>query len=1088
MPACLNCGTSNPIQLAFCRSCGAALPTSSGRESTPVDERRRATVMFVDLSGWTSLVEQLDPEDVQAMAHELTQRMGTEVHRYGGTVISVMGDAIMAVFGAPVAHEDDAERAVRAGIAMRESIRSVGEHPSDVQLHIGINTGEGMAGLVGPEGRSDYTVVGDVTNTAARFQSAAAPGEILVGAETHSATSRSVEYADHAAITVKGKKEPLAVWSVIGIRQTVPERPGAGAPLVGRERELELLGSIWDATVGARHAQVVTVSGAPGIGKSRLIREAALPIERTGRFIKGRCFPYGETTGYGAFGQQVKQIAGILESDSESIARDSLDRHVRDLVPTEEVDEVAAHLSILLGFATERSADKQLLFFSVRRYVQALAQKQPTALVFEDLHWAEPTLLDLIQSLAARLRNAPLMLLTSARPEFFDAAPTWGSGLRYSAIQLEPLSEKGARRLARSLMGGGDQSEEAVQDLITTSGGNPLFLEELASSIAERATRPDSGLPSTIQSIIAARLDALPRHERSVLQNASVVGRIFWRGALAAIGRNGDLLDATLDSLEGRDLIIRQSNSRLAGDPEYLFKHILTREVAYDTLPRRSRRELHATVARYLEAAMGDRIRESASLLAHHWKEASEPVQAAPYLVEAAEVAARAWAKTEAIALFTEAIDLADQIDDQDIRARALFGRISARSDIGEYRVAVIDVEPLLAHPDLAVRAQAAHVRSRLAFLLTDAADVGTFADRARQMAVEIGDTRLEARAGALTGAAGWLAGDRATFLKAHARAAETWSRAERDADYAFLDAFVPLARYWDGRYEDGARLAREGYELGTELSSVYTMLFSVANLALNLVGLSRYEEAFDWLERGAAMGREWETTLQWTGRILNVHANALREVGDLPAARRLSEGGLEAGVEAGFLGASVSARIDLALTDLEEGEIGQAERQMPELLQAVEDFHGWHQWLYTGRLADLQALIALGSGSSQEAASKADEALRYLRRYPRPKYEARALTTRGEAMLALGNTEEALGSFRRSVELADGLRQAVLQWPALHGLATALERSGRQEEAEAASERAREVIEAVAPELAPERRSLFLNSPTVLRVIQAKR
>ena len=1042
--------------------------------------------MFVDVSGWTSLVEQLDPEDVKAMAHELTQRMGMEVHRYGGTVISVMGDAIMAVFGAPVAHEDDAERAVRAGIAMRDSIRSVGEHPSSVQLHVGINTGEGMAGLVGPEGRSDYTVVGDVTNTAARFQSAAGAGEILVGAETHAATARIVEYSEHAPIALKGKTEPVAVWGVIRIRPTVPERPGAGVPLVGREAELELLGSIWDTTVRARHAQVVTVSGAPGIGKSRLIREVAQPIERRGRFIKGRCFPYGETTGYGAFGQQLKQIAGILESDSESIARDSLDRNVRDLLPPEDVDEVAAHLSILLGFATERSADKQLLFFSVRRYVQALAQAQPTALVFEDLHWAEPTLLDLIQSLAARIRDAPLLLLTSARPEFFDAAPTWGNGLRYSAIQLEPLPEQGARWLAQSLMGGGRQSEETVQDLVMTSGGNPLFLEELASSIAERATRPRGGVPSTIQSIIAARLDALPRHERSVLQNASVVGRIFWRGALAAIGRNGDLLDATLDSLEGRDLILRQSNSRLAGDPEYLFKHVLTREVAYGTLPRRSRRELHATVALYLESAMGDRIRESASLLAHHWKEASEPAQAAPYLVVAAEVAARGAAKAEAIALFTEAIDLADETGDEKLRVEALFGRIWVRSDIGEYPAALIDVEPLLEHPDLAVRAQAAHARSRLAFFLGNASDVETFAGRARQIAEEVGDTRLNTRAAAMAGAAAWLAGDRNTFLEARARAAETWAPKERDAEYAFTNSFVPISRYWDGRYEEGARLAREGFEFGKELSSVYEMIFNAGNLGLNLIGSAQYEEAIEWFERGTAMGRDWEAKPQWTGRTLNMHAGALREIGDLVAARRLSQEGLEAGIESDFVGASVSAKIDLALTDLLEGEIGKAERQMPEILQAIEDFHGWHQWLWTGRLADMQAMIGLGSCRFEEAASKADEALSYLRRYPRPKYEARAYTTHGEAMLALGLPEEALVSFRRAVELADGLRQAVLQWPALHGLAIALERSGREEEGEAARRRAREVIEGVAAGLAPARRSVFLNSRSVLGVHQA--
>jgi tetratricopeptide (TPR) repeat protein len=408
------------------------------------------------------------------------------------------------------------------------------------------------------------------------------------------------------------------------------------------------------------------------------------------------------------------------------------------------------------------------------------------------------------------------------------------------------------------------------------------------------------------------------------------------------------------------------------------------------------------------------------------------------------------------------------------------------RSDIGEYPAALIDVEALLSHADLAVRAQAAHARSRLAFLLGNAADVQTFADQERQIAMEIGDTRLETRAGAMAGAAAWLAGDRDTFLKANARAAQTWSQEERDAEFAFLDGFVPLGCYWDGRHEEGARLARQGFEFGTELSSVYMMLFSVGNLALNLTGLSRYEEAFEWLERGAAMGREWEAKPQWTGRILNVHSNALREIGDLATARNLSQEGLEAGAESAFLGASVSAKIDLALTDLLEGEIGSAERHMPEILEAVEDFHGWHQWLWTGRLADLKAVIDLRSGRFEEAASNALEALRYLRRYPRPKYEARAYTTHGEAMLALRLTEDALVSFRHAVELADGLRQAVLQWPALHGLATSLERSGRSEEGETVRERAREVIEGVAAGLAPERRSLFLNGPTVLAVLQA--
>ena len=454
----------------------------------------------------------------------------------------------------------------------------------------------------------------------------------------------------------------------------------------------------------------------------------------------------------------------------------------------------------------------------------------------------------------------------------------------------------------------------------------------------------------------------------------------------------------------------------------------------------------------------------------------------------AAEVASRAAAKAEAIAFFTEAIGLADQIDDRDLHARAVFGRIWARIDIAEYPAALLDLEPLLSHPDLAVRARAAHARSHLAFMLGDAEHVRIFAEQARRMAVEVGDARLETRASVMAGAAAWLAGDRQTFLEARDLAAKTGAPKERDPESSFIESFVPLARYWDGRYVEGADLAREGFELGTEFSSVYEAIFNVGNLGLNLIASSRYEEAFEWLERGTAMGREWEATPQWTGRTLNVHAGGLREIGDLATARRLSEEGLEAGRRAAFLGASLSARIDLALTDLLEGEILSAERQMPELLEAVESFHGWHQWLWTGRLLDMQTMIDLRSSRFEEAESKVGEALRHLRRYPRPKYEARARTTLGYAMLAQGRTANAVSAFRRAVELADRLGQAALQWPAMDGLATAFERSGRDDEGEAARRRAREAIEGVAAALAPQRRSLFLRSPTVLPVLEAAR
>ncbi|MGH7318162.1 MAG: ATP-binding protein, partial [Candidatus Rokuibacteriota bacterium] len=848
--------------------------------------------------------------------------------------------------------------------------------------------------------------------------------------------------------------------------------------------ELELLRSVWDRVVTSRHPHLCSLIGPPGIGKSRLLREVAGAIHREGQVIMGRCLPFGETTGYDAFGQQVKRAAGILRSHPESTARQLLDRHVRDL-HLSEAEEVVTHLGVLLGFPTDLTPDRQLLFFSARRYIEALARQRPTALLFEDLHWAEPALLDLIQWLASRVEEAPLLLLAAARPQFMDAAPTWGAGLRHSALPLEPLGEPEARELAVRLLPDGHDQDGSVDELVATSGGNPLFLEELANAIPEGTTMSAASLPGTVQAIIAARLDTLPPYERGLLQDASVVGRFFWRGALTSLDTDAGSLDDALELLETRDFIRRQPTSRIAGDHEYLFKHILTMEVAYATLPRPARRKRHTAVARYLEDSLGDRAREHAALLAHHWKEAGEPSRAAPYLVTAAEVAAGAGAKSEAIALFTEAMTLAEEIGDGELRIRALFGRIWSLIDIGEYTDALRDVEPLLEDPDTRVRGRAAHARSRLAFLLVDTSGLRSYAERTLAIATELGDDRLATRARALTGNASWLAGDREAFLQSVERAVKEWPEEDRDAEYGYMLAMVPLARYFDGRYEEGIRLADEAFRLGTEQSSLMVALFSAGNVGASLTGLSRYEEAFEWFERGVGLGREWEAKPVWTGRLLNMHAGALREIGCLDASRALNREGLEAGLESDFPASQISARIDLALTDLAEGEVGRAEGQLPAVRDAIEGARGWHQWLWTGRFVDMVALVALESGRLEDAASRSEESLRYIARYPRPKYEARTRITYGRAMLGLGMTSEAIESFRRALELAEQLGQAVLLWPAAHGLSRALERTGRGDEADPAHRQALEVIETVSAALAPERRPQFLESAAVRAVME---
>jgi class 3 adenylate cyclase/tetratricopeptide (TPR) repeat protein len=1082
---CPTCGTINPLAFAFCGSCGTAL-SAEVRAPSPREERRIATVMFADLSGFTSLAERMDPEDVKALAHRLAERMGDVVRQFGGTVVNVMGDAVMAVFGAPLAHEDDAERAVRSALAMRDTITIEPQTGESLRLHIGVNTGEVMAGMVGPTDRHDYAVMGDVTNTAARLQTAARPGEILVGQATYRATAHAIDYEEIPPVHAKGKEEPVLTWRVLAARDRPAERPTALVPLVGRAAEFDLLDRLWKQVVTEGRPRLVTVIGPPGIGKSRLIREFAAKMGTTGRFLRGRCLPYGETTGYDAFGQHVQQAAGILETDPVDLARDKLHRRVEELVPGEDAHEVTTHLEVLLGLSAEGAPDKQPMYYSARRFLEGLATEQPTVLAFEDLHWAQPALLELIESVAGRARDVPLYVIALSRPELLDHRPSWGGGLlRYTAIPLEPLDELESKELAQALLTRGGREAGAIDSLIQTGGGNPLFLEELAASLAERVAGESSALPSTVQAIIASRLDALPAEERRVVQEASIMGRFFWRGALEALGSDGKRLDDALDGLEARDFIRRQPSSRLAGDREFIFKHILTQEVAYSALPKASRREGHAAVAAFLERVLGERSRESASMLAYHWREAGERDRAGRYLIQAAEVASRAWAKEQAIDLYTEVLDLLGDGGDAQLIEEALLGRAHSRLDGGDYTKAVEeDLQRLLPTVRGKNRSAVLLARTRAAFWLGDADGVHTFAAKTAEAAREVQEQGTEARALSILAEAAGMDGDLDRAMELQARAELLWPEDARDAQYAYSWTQLGVMHYWRGEYEEALNKAKLGFDLGLQVSSLYPTINGAAHVGLALTGLSRHEEAIEWFQRAVTMGREWEPLPRFTGRAMNMWAGALRELGDLAAARELNEQGLEMGQKAAFPGAHVSARVDLMVIDLLEGDVGKAEAALPELLEIAAGTKGWHQWLWTGRLAEAQSEIHLQSGRWQDAADAAMESLRQAEKHGRVKYAARSRIVLGRAQLALGKQDEAEGAFRQAVADAERLGHAPTLWQAQAELASGLERTGKESEAEEARVRARDVMERFAATLAEPRRELFLSTSEAATIL----
>jgi class 3 adenylate cyclase len=644
-------------------------------------------VLFADLSGFTALSERTDPEEIRSMVDRCMCAMGEVVEQFGGAVDKVIGDALMAVFGAPVAHEDDPTRAVRAALEIQRRASENTDEFCGLCVRVGVNTGEVIFARVGPEARRELTVMGDAVNTAARLQSAAPAEGVLVGEQTHAATAVEIEYEALAPLTAKGKSAPLLAWLARSATAAPAERRVSDAPFVGRETELELLARAWARTSSEQYPQLVTVLGAPGIGKTRLTLELARKIQdEGGRVLRGRSFPYGERVAYGALALVIKEACVIFASDPAPEAVAKLARRLRALFG-DDASSVVTDLSIVARLTDDRVDEREDLFASVRRFLEALAREQPTLLVLEDLQWADQSLLELVGSLVVRLTDAPLLILALAREEFLDDQPDWARLPRHVTVQLDALGSGHANDLVRRLLPRTLEDDSVVSRVERAAGGNPLLIEELTRWLSEGGASAPAELPTNVKTMIAARLDRLPAPERQLILSASVIGEVFWRGSLEALGTPGPLADL-LRSLEMRDLIRRMPESRIEGEQELTFKHGLIQEVAYSTLPMAARRQRHAAVARFIEGAAGDRS-AYAAILAHHWRQAGDAQQAADYLLTAAEQAGRGWAHHEVIDLCNQALELiADGDEPRRRRARlkrgvALQERYHAEFDFG---------------------------------------------------------------------------------------------------------------------------------------------------------------------------------------------------------------------------------------------------------------------------------------------------------------------------------------------------------------------------------------------------------------------
>jgi predicted ATPase/class 3 adenylate cyclase len=631
MPKCLRCQTENPEQAHFCLNCGARLTAAPRGEV-----RKTVTVLFTDVVDSTPLGEKLDPESLRRVMSLYFESMRTVLERHGGTIEKFIGDAVMAVFGIPVLHEDDALRAVRAAIEMQSELEALNSHLRsqwgvEIQMRTGINTGEVVAG---DPAAGETLVIGDPVNVAARLEQTAGPGEVLIGGSTFQLVRDAVSAEAVEPLTLKGKSLPVQAHRVHAVSGDLQGRMRRlDSAVVGRERELSLLKQALDRAIGERSCYLFTVLGPAGVGKSRLVGEFLRGVTQRATVIRGRCVAYGEGITFWPLREAVREAVGGQDGDDI----ETVTTRINDLLSADDDGgSIADRLHQVLGGA-QVTASSDELFWAARRFLEIQAAVRPLIIVFDDIHWAEPTFLDLIEHITDWSRDAPILLLSIARPELLDGRPSWGGGkLNATSILLEPLGTRDSERLMANLLGQAEAEAELGARVVEAAEGNPLFIEEMISMLIDegilqlkdgrwQATSAisDISTPPTVQALLATRLELLAPSEREVAARAAVIGRVFWREAASDLMSEEDrpqVADALMALI--RKEIIRPDRSSFQGQDAFRFRHALIRDAAYSALPKESRGELHERFASWLERVAANRLVEFEEILGYHYEQA----------------------------------------------------------------------------------------------------------------------------------------------------------------------------------------------------------------------------------------------------------------------------------------------------------------------------------------------------------------------------------------------------------------------------------------------------------------------------------
>ena len=930
-------------------------------------ERKVATVLFADLVDSTGLVASVDPEVVRGRVNRYFDVVSERIRAHGGTVEKFAGDAVMAAFGVPLAHEDDAERAVRAALEIVPSVEEL-----RLSVRIGIESGE----VVVEDSESTFAT-GEAVNLAARLQQAAQPGEILLGPAARRLAAGAVEVDDVGPLEVRGRPEPL--WTARAIRAHDSTRVVA-TPFVGRQAELALLETSFARAVRDRRAQLVTIFGEPGLGKSRLVTEFVDGVERA-TTLSGRTLPYGEGVTYWPLAAMIKASAAIGDDDPAADAFEKL----RASCESEAVaDLLAAALGVLGAAEGDRTPGE--LSWAALRWAEQLAQGQPLVLVFEDIHWAEEPLLELVEQLARSLQDSPVLIVAVARPELLDTRPTWGGGIRNaSAIDLLPLGDDESEELSSALLSRTDVTRIQRGLVLERAEGNPLFLEEIAHAL--RDGRGLDGIPDSLQALIASRIDGVAADEKKLLQSAALIGRVFWRGALERLAPDIEVVEL-LDRLVNREFVVAEERSSISGDHAYRFKHVLIRDVAYGGMSKARRAEEHQAFADWVAGRARD---ELAEIRAHHLE------QAADLLIELAGTIPEDLARSAADAL--------EEAGRRGLRRGALR---SARRTL----VRAVAIEPT---PDR--RYLAAHAAWRLA----DVPTVGDEAEAALAEARASGRPDIEGRALVLLADLALHAdGD---VARAHDLADEALAILPDDELAGLYDAHALITTifWWLGNGEGATRHAEAMLELAhkaarPELESLAkTQLSAIAGVRGDVAG------ALVLLEQAESLA-ETSGSHEAMGYALAVHGRRFGEAESDDAERYLRRA-LEIFDEIGAAGRHGWTLSNLASVYRQRGEIPLAEKTFRE---AVRRLRGTHEQGYLAEAERGLAEVLVVQGKVDEADRLITEA---ERRVGRGDVWTRAslLHARGLVLVAQDRVDDAEASFLAALEIIEPTMYAIL-------------------------------------------------------------